>query len=132
MSVQEKLAALAAAAGVSTSSVVVTIGDVGQEFKIKRLSYLESQSVMSLMFNIDDEGGVKFDRSRMADRNVALLAACVLDDDNKAAFTQKTAAELDPQVGMQLLVAINRLNGFTKNPVEDAAKNSSTTPNAAT
>jgi hypothetical protein len=52
-----------------------------------------------------------------------LLSSCLCDEAGLPVFTKEQAARLPNRIAQPLLEAINRINGFNADSVEDAEKN---------
>lgn len=127
-----KLQSLEASAGPEIKIVEITIGDQTEQFRIKRLSFADTQAVGTGSLVENDDGGLKIDRDKMNDRNAHLISLSVVEDDGTRALTIDQIKQLSSKIALQLLKAVNEFNGLVKSPVEAAAKNSSPTQPTAT
>lgn len=132
MNAFEKLAALQAAEGPETKKVTITVGEVSQDFTIRRMSFQEVQEISLILLNMDDDGTAKVSKELIPDRCAAIIAAGVLNDDGTQAFTVEQASKIKPAiVAAQLFREVSDFNNLSGKPVEAAAKNSSATASVA-
>jgi len=114
-----------------TGILVQAFGDKTEQVNIKRLTFAETQAIGGSALVDDDEGGLKVDRQKVIQRNALLISLAVVNDDGSRGMDEDQVKNLSSSVANQLLKAVNDFNGFTKKPVESAAKNSSPTPATA-
>lgn len=120
-----KMQRLFDAAGITAKDVPITVAGITEQIRIKSLSFIDAQKAMAIPFTTDDQGNTKFDKDKVPDRAVQIIADCVLNDDGTPQFTLDEARQIPAAVGAALLKAVNDANGFgAKEPVKEAAKNS--------
>lgn len=109
----------------------IQVGDVKETFHFRRIPYGDSQRISTLPFSVDAATGKpSFNMARVSERNAALVAASLCDEDGKPVVTAAQVGELDADVATKLHSAASEVNGLTEDAVEAALKNSDATVSA--
>ena len=126
MSVKTKLETLKASLGPAVQERVVTIGEASETFHFKRLSYADNQRIQSIPFSVKD-GKPSFDVKKAGERNCALLASSLCDENGFTQLNALEAAQLDQKIAEPLIKAATEVNGLNDDAEKDAVKNSEAT-----
>lgn len=109
----------------------IQVGDVTETFHFRRLKYGDSQRISTLPFSVDAvTGKPSFNMARVSERNAALVAASLCDEEGNSALSVAEVAELDADIAAMLHSAASEVNGLSDDAVEAALKNSDATGNA--
>lgn len=114
------IAALVAAAGPQVLTVPVTIGDVTQQIRVRRLSFKEAHDLGVMALGTDN----KPDVSKLTAFRANLLAKTIVGDDDKPACTVEEVEELPPEVVIALEKAARDVNHMNEGAAKAVEKNS--------
>lgn len=125
-----KLARLSEALGPNIQPKDITIGDATETFYFRRIPYAEAQRIGAIPMTVDKDGKVSFDLAKVASREVATIAASVVDESGAPALTREQVAALDGPIAAKLHAAAVEVNALGEKAVETATKNSEPTGSA--